>query len=61
MKKKVKWLVLIICLIVFASIVSGRGSSSSEETKQVVTNDQADTADNEMESAESDNDGGQSP
>jgi hypothetical protein len=60
MKKKVKWLVLIICLIVFASIVSGRGSSSSEETKQVVTNDQADTADNEMESAESDNDGEQS-
>lgn len=38
MKRKTKWLSVMLCLVVFATMALGSGSTDSGETKQVVTN-----------------------
>ena len=39
MRNKMKWLVVVLCLVIFASMAIGSGSSSSTEKKDVVKND----------------------
>lgn len=43
MKRKIKWLALVLCFVVFAGMALGSGSSDSGETKQVVTGSEDDT------------------
>ncbi len=39
MRNKMKWLAVVLCLVIFASMAIGSGSSSSTEKKDVVKND----------------------
>ena len=45
MRRKTKWLSVMLCLVVFAAMALGSGSADSGETKQVVTNSESDTTD----------------
>lgn len=45
MKRKTKWLSVMLCLVVFATMALGSGSTDSGETKQVVTNGETETTD----------------
>ncbi|NLG05347.1 MAG: hypothetical protein GX567_16220 [Clostridia bacterium] len=54
MRKKTKWLAVVLCLGIFASMALGSGSTSTEDKKDVVATDQEDTkesADSEEESS----------
>ena len=45
MKKKAKWLAVVICLLLFASMALGSGSSDSGEKKNIVASDNTKSAD----------------
>lgn len=45
MKRKTKWLSVMLCLVVFAAMSLGSGSTDSGETKQVVTNNESEATD----------------
>jgi hypothetical protein len=45
MKGKTKWLTAIMCLIVFAALALGSGETDSGDTKQIVSGDGTETAD----------------
>lgn len=45
MKRKIKWIVVVLCLSVFAVMALGKGQSDSGETKQVVSNEGTENAD----------------
>lgn len=45
MKRKIKWIVVVLCLSVFAVMALGNGQSDSGETKQVVSNEGTENAD----------------
>lgn len=56
MKKKTKWLPVMLCFAVFATMAMGSGASDSGETKQVVTNGGSDNTDEQTtDSASSSN------
>ena len=55
MKRKTKWLSVMLCLVVFAAMALGSGSTDSGKTKQVVTSSESDTTnDGENDSIEND-------
>lgn len=45
MKRKIKWIAVVLCLSVFAVMALGKGQSDSGETKQVVSNEGTENAD----------------
>jgi hypothetical protein len=53
MKRKTKLLPVILCLAAFAAMSLGSGGTDSDETKQVVTDEEAETADDAAEAEES--------
>jgi hypothetical protein len=47
MKKARKWIAILLCLVLFASIATGCGSSEPGETKDVVTSEKTESSDEE--------------
>ncbi len=47
MKKKSKWIAILLCLVLFASMAMGCGSSDPVETKDVVTSEKPEVSGDE--------------
>ena len=52
MKRNMKWIAAVLCLAMFAAIAMGSGQSDSGETKQVVSNEGSEPADDELADAD---------